>query len=150
MDNLSRAQEWHKFAEMDLNSAKHLVNMRPTPPLEVICYHCQQAAEKYLKGFLVLNSVKPPRTHDLDYLCRLCSGIADKFHNIADDCSDLTAFGVKARYPLQIKLEDIDMRQALYSAKSIRDFVHTLAPELNKDKPLKFSYREMIAALPVR
>ena len=38
-------EEWLKFAEMDLNSAEYLRNMTPTP-VEVICYHCEQASEK--------------------------------------------------------------------------------------------------------
>lgn len=51
MDNLSRAQEWQNFAEMDLSTAEYLQGMRPIP-VEIICYHCQQAAEKILKGYL--------------------------------------------------------------------------------------------------
>lgn len=36
--------EWFRFANMDLNTAKYLFeNMHPAP-LEIICYHCQQAA----------------------------------------------------------------------------------------------------------
>lgn len=38
---------------------------------EISCYHCQQSAEKYLKGYLVLYGKNPPRTHDLDELCKL-------------------------------------------------------------------------------
>jgi len=37
---------------MDLNTAEYLKNMKPLP-IEIICYHCQQSAEKYLKGYLV-------------------------------------------------------------------------------------------------
>ncbi len=54
MDNIAQAQEWIRFAEMDLGSAEYLLNMHPTP-VEVICYHCQQSAEKYLKGYIVLH-----------------------------------------------------------------------------------------------
>jgi len=36
---------------MDLGTAEYLQNMSPLP-LEIICYHCQQSAEKYLKGYL--------------------------------------------------------------------------------------------------
>lgn len=64
MDNQIRAREWQRLAEMDLNSAVYLLNMRPTP-LEIICYHCRQAAEKYLKGYLVLqgmNQAENPRS----------------------------------------------------------------------------------------
>lgn len=40
--------EWFRFANMDLTTAKfNFENMHPAP-LEIICYHCQQAAEKYL------------------------------------------------------------------------------------------------------
>lgn len=41
-------REWLNFAEMDINSANYLLTMRPTP-IEIICYHCQQCAEKALK-----------------------------------------------------------------------------------------------------
>ena len=37
-------------------------------PWSVICFHCQQAAEKYLKAFLVQRGLKPERTHDLAHL----------------------------------------------------------------------------------
>ena len=59
MDNRTRAQEWQKFAEMDLKSGEYLLNMHPVP-MEIICYHCQQSAEKYLKGYLVC-SITPLR-----------------------------------------------------------------------------------------
>ncbi|MBN2050303.1 MAG: HEPN domain-containing protein [Spirochaetales bacterium] len=41
----------------------------PAPgPLEIICFHCQQAAEKALKAYLAYNEIRPPKTHDLDEL----------------------------------------------------------------------------------
>ena len=75
MDNLSQAQEWQRFAAMDLNSAEYLLDMRPIP-IEIICYHCQQSAEKHLKGYLVLHGMNPPKTHDLDELCKLCMKVS--------------------------------------------------------------------------
>lgn len=114
---------------MDLNSAEYLLNMHPVP-VEIICYHCQQSAEKHLKGYLVLCGMNPPKIHDLDELCKLCSKYSDTFKNIADECSDLTVYGVQARYPIELMLEEQDMRQALNSAKVIRDFVLAFAPEM--------------------
>ena len=61
--------------------------------------------------------------HDLDELCKLCLKFSDIFNNIADQCSDLTAYGVQPRYPMELILEVEDMQQALVSAKAIRDFV---------------------------
>lgn len=129
MDNRESAQEWQKLGEMDLNSAEYLLNMKPMP-VEIICYLSQQSAEKYLKGYLVLNGINPPKIHDLDELRKLCSNLSETFEKIADQCSDLTAYGVQPRYPTELMLEQRDMRQALSSAKRVRDFVLNLAPEI--------------------
>lgn len=128
MDNLSSFRQWQRLAEMDLNSAEYLLEMNPKP-IEIICYHCQQAAEKYLKGYLVLHNINPPKTHDLNQLQKICSNLCDTFTEIADQCSDLTAYGVQPRYPMQLTLEEGDMHEALISAKAIRDFIIKLKPE---------------------
>ena len=129
MDNRTRAQEWQRLAEMDLSSAEYLLNMRPVP-VEIICYHCQQSAEKYLKGYLVLYGINPPKIHDLNELCKLCSDLSDTFKEIADQCSDLTAYGVQPRYPMELMLEERDIWQVLSSAKAIRNFILSFAPEI--------------------
>lgn len=129
MDNRIRAQEWQRLAEQDLNSAEYLLNMRPVP-MEIVCYLCQQSAEKYLKCYLVLYGLNPPKIHDLNELGKLCSKLSETFKDIADECSDLTAYGVQPRYPVELMLEESDMRQALHSAKVIRHFVLALAPEI--------------------
>ena len=53
MDKDDIAKEWFKIAETDLESAEYLQKMVPVP-IEIICYHCQQSAEKYFKGYLIL------------------------------------------------------------------------------------------------
>ncbi len=129
MDSRTRAQEWQRLAEMDLRSAEYLLNMYHVP-VEIICYHCQQSAEKYLKGYLVLHGINPPKIHDLDELRKLCMKWSDTFKDIADQCSDLTVYGVQPRYPMELMLEEQDMWQALNSAKAIRDFILAIAPEM--------------------
>ena len=44
--------EWLKHADDDIDTALLLKEMRPQH-YEIICYHCEQAVEKYLKGYLV-------------------------------------------------------------------------------------------------
>ena len=46
------SSEWLEFAKMDLGAAEYLLTMHPLP-VEIICYHCEQAAEKFLKAVLV-------------------------------------------------------------------------------------------------
>lgn len=122
MDNLEQVVEWQRLAEMDLASAKHLLTMRPVP-IEVICYHCHQSAEKYLKSYLVFKGITPPKTHDLNEIRRLCSNQSANFSGIADPCSDLNAFGVQPRYPMELTLEESDVRRALSGARVVCDAV---------------------------
>ncbi|NLI93044.1 MAG: HEPN domain-containing protein [Peptococcaceae bacterium] len=130
MDNRDRSLEWQRLAEMDLSSAEYLLNMNPLP-VEIICFHCQQSAEKYLKSYLVLHNVNPPKIHDLDELCKLCMELSAAFKDIADPCSDLTAFGVQPRYPMDLMLEERDMHEALTSARVIREFILSLLGSVN-------------------
>jgi len=122
MVNIKEAHEWQRLAALDLSTAEYLLKMSPLP-IEIICYHCQQSAEKYLKSFLVFYGMVPPRMHDLDELRKLCLKFSDTFKNIADQCSDLTAYGVAPKYPTELILEEKDVKQAFDSAKTIKDFV---------------------------
>lgn len=70
-------KEWLEFAAMDLDSAQFLLGMRPVP-VEIICYHCEQAAEKLLKAVLVAADVEPPKTHDLIQLCKKCAELDEE------------------------------------------------------------------------
>ena len=122
MNNNDIAGEWFAFAENDLNSAKFLLQMLPTP-YEIICYHCQQSAEKYLKGYIALNGGKLIKTHDLVLLNKICSQYAVDFKEVEDDCIELVDYGVQVRYPANTELTENDMAKAIESAETIRRFV---------------------------
>ena len=62
-----------------------------------ICFHAQQAVEKYLKAFLVYHDVDFPRTHDVDFLMEECQRLDHQSFEI--DLKSLTEFGVAVRYP---------------------------------------------------
>lgn len=122
MDHKRVAQEWFQYANTDFEAANFLQTMRPMP-LEIICYHCQQSAEKYLKGFIALNGGVVQKTHDLVALNKVCSGYSANFQEIVEECINLTDFGVQARYPFHMEITEEDMLLALKSAKVIKDFV---------------------------
>ncbi len=114
-------EEWLRFADTDLATAEFLQKMRPQP-LEIICYHCQQAAEKYLKGYLISqNGEEPPKTHDLVALCEMCMKYDATFNEIAKPCGVLTRYGVQPRYPHEMDIQDAEMKRALSYARLIRD-----------------------------
>lgn len=60
-------REWLKIAARDLRVAHVLLNMEPAS-CEDVGFHCQQAFEKLLKGFLTHHHVHFEKIHDLDIL----------------------------------------------------------------------------------
>ena len=113
--------EWFKFADNDMDTALLMKEMRPQHR-EIICYHCEQAVEKFLKGFLISKGQMPPKTHDLTILCNLCINHENSFSSILLNCNYLTDFGVQPRYPKEMDLYDINVETAIKYAVEVRDF----------------------------
>jgi HEPN domain-containing protein len=123
--------EWFYFADADLDSAQILRNAYRQHK-EIICYHCQQAVEKYLKGFLEAQGILPPRIHVLETLCALCSEKDEMFNEIAKDCAYLSAFAVQSRYPHGMEITDANVEKALSIAEKVSLFapIYTLKEKL--------------------
>ena len=129
MDKQAELQQWKEIADSDLNLADFSAkNMWPVP-YAIICFHCQQAVEKYLKWFLILNDIEPPKIHDLEELEKLCEAIQPKFSQLYEKCSILSGYAVQSRYPNEMKVDKHDMDKALEYAKEIKDFIGNLYPE---------------------
>jgi HEPN domain-containing protein len=79
---------WFAKAEADLQAAELLLNTT-NPLLDIVCYHAQQCAEKYLKGYLVARSVPFKFVHELAYLTRLCIEQELEFSAMIDVASEL-------------------------------------------------------------
>jgi HEPN domain-containing protein len=60
-------QQWLLKASHDLIAARTLIERGPVV-FDMAAYHCQQAAEKAVKAFLVFNDQDPDKTHDVDRL----------------------------------------------------------------------------------
>jgi len=115
-------EDWRIIAERDLTVADYLAkNMIPVPT-EIIAFHCQQAAEKYLKGALVIMGEEPPYTHDLPELCKIAEKYRSSFVSISSLCTIITQFSVQPRYDRGTDLSEEDMRIVLAHTKTIKDF----------------------------
>ena len=115
---------WLQKAESDIKVAKHILEMKE-PPTDAICFHCQQAIEKYLKGFLTYHNVRVKKTHDLEMLLEMCLEIDKEFESMdKEKIASLTPFVVEIRYPDEIYTPTIDeSREALEIALKIKEFV---------------------------
>ncbi|MDR2543767.1 MAG: HEPN domain-containing protein [Treponema sp.] len=123
-------EDWRILAERDLLVAEHLAITMIPLPTEIIGFHCQQAAEKYLKGALVVLGEEPPYTHDLDELCRLAEKHRASFAGISSLCTIITHFSVMPRYDRGLNLSEADMKIVLAHTKTIKDFLEKEIPEL--------------------
>ncbi len=71
--NLSNSiTEWIRFSDMDYDVARRMAKEFYPVPLEVICYHCQQSAEKILKAYALEKEEPLIKTHNLDVLLNQC------------------------------------------------------------------------------
>ncbi|MEA1885023.1 MAG: HEPN domain-containing protein [Thermotogota bacterium] len=118
-------KEWVAFAKQDLDSAVYLKKMVPLP-IEIICYHCHQCAEKMLKALLLKKHLYVPRTHDLMVLYNISKRRYREITHLKEECIDLTDYSVSARYPYNIELEDYDALNAIESAREIYDTVQII------------------------
>src|SRR5688572_2297121 len=90
---------WVRKAEDDLAAARALAARKP-PLRDVVCFHCQQAAEKYLKALLQELSLPFPKTHDLENLLLLVLPHHATLKRLRRRLDALTNFAVDFRYPL--------------------------------------------------
>ncbi len=96
---------------------------RPTP-LEIICYHCQQASEKIIKAVYISLALPGglPRKHDLTFLLEQMKNRVDVPESIFDHCDRLNSYGVIVRYPNEIQLDLHSVQQAIQYAEEIMDW----------------------------
>ncbi len=120
--------EWVKKAEEDYAAASELLPKKGKKFHNVICFHCQQAAEKYFKAFLILHRIDFPKTHDLGLLLKPCIKMDPAFELIMDLARLLNPFSVDLRYPGD-KATRADAKKSFKAALEIKNFI---TPKLRK------------------
>ena len=122
----SLVKEWFNFAEKDLKAAEKLFKDFNN----IVCFHCQQSSEKYIKGLLVLLQIDFKKSHNLSYLLELLT------QDIPDDimlaAEFLNEYAVEARYPGDFAtISDKEAQKALNFAKTIKKYIIKLAKKNN-------------------
>jgi len=91
-------KQWLGKAVQDLAAAKILLR-EETSFLSTVGFHCQQAAEKYLKAFLTWHQIEFPKTHDIDEILDLVAKVDSKLAKSLRNANILTDYAVEIRYP---------------------------------------------------
>ncbi len=94
----SLTAEWVAKGEEDYSVASGLLRRRKVPA-DSICFHSQQAAEKFFKAVLQERGIRFGRTHDLEGLLRLCIPAFPQLTLLDGDAQLLNDYAVRYRYP---------------------------------------------------
>jgi HEPN domain-containing protein len=113
---------WLRVVDNDLKSA---ITLERDSLFETACYHCQQAAEKYLKAYLIDAEIERPRTHDLTRLVALAKTVDSEFETLEEVAGVLTDYATLYRYPpdVPVACTQEDTREAIEMAQGVKEFV---------------------------
>jgi HEPN domain-containing protein len=122
---------WLIKARNDLDTARQ-ISAVPAGHLDNAIYHCQQAAEKAVKGYLAFRDHRLERTHDVERLVALASSYEHGFDVLEDAAITLTPYATAYRYPgetaeLQPSRGEFD--EALEAASHVLCLVLAMLPE---------------------
>lgn len=122
------AKEWFDSANSDYQYAE--IGSKGEKVFPQVAFLSQQVAEKFLKGYLILNRIKPPRVHELPKLLDECVKIKADLEKLRDACEILTGFYIETRYPPDIpEYTKDEIAQAFERARLIKETIETLTGE---------------------
>jgi HEPN domain-containing protein len=129
MDNAKRdaVRMWPVKAGHDLKAAA-IIAEEDAGLLDVAIFHCQQAVEKALKGFLVFNGEPFSKTHDLKTLALQAAKHDSGFTGLLEVADSLTPYATRFRYPTSDMPEVDEYDGAFSDSKRMVQFVLSLIP----------------------
>jgi len=89
---LEKARNDYRFAETNLLEGSEFYAQ--------ICFHFQQAAEKYLKAYIISKGLAFEKVHDLVHLLRICAAAEPGFNSLKEECIFLNTAYIETRYPV--------------------------------------------------
>lgn len=131
---VAETRAWLAKAGQDLQVAEHELSVNP-PFVEDVLFHCQQAAEKALKAFLVWHDRPLRKTHDLVELGRSCAEIDADLEPVLHRAAPLTEYAWRFRYPGPEGQPSVDEAgDALEVAREVhRSILDRLPEEVTRD-----------------
>ena len=114
-------REWLDKADEDFGFAVSV--MADSPYYSQICFHFHQAAEKYLKAYIIAYDLDFQKIHDLLVLLKICMRKDAGLQAILRDCKFLNRYYIDARYPVHwpTSYDREEPLKARLAAERIRD-----------------------------
>ncbi len=89
---------WLQKADEDFQYAKASLDNN-LPFYSSICFHLNQAAEKYLKAYIVAKELEFQKIHDLTKLLQICIANDLEFKKLTAFINEINPFYIETRYP---------------------------------------------------
>ena len=133
-DDVYIIDEWLRFANMDLDAAKFSFKTMHPAPLEIICFHCQQAAEKFLKSIFIHLNITIIKTNCLPLLVTTLLDYIDVPNEIDDISEYLTQFATRTRYPNVTKIDEDQTKLAISQAEQVKIWAEKIIAEKSNEQ----------------
>jgi len=119
---------WLTKAHRDLEAACSVTSRDP-PLFDIGAFHCQQAAEKAVKAFLVFSDSPFPKTHDVGDLAERAAQREVRFAAWVGRVAHLSDYAVGARYPdVTLEVTSAQYAEAAAAAAAFCEFVVSVIP----------------------
>lgn len=112
---------WISKADSDLENARLCIAANAS--LDTACFHTQQAAEKFIKAYLMAYSLSVPFIHNLEKLLELCEQHDPSFSQMKTLGQALTPYAVQLRYDEDFWPSLAEATSALQAAQALRAFI---------------------------
>ncbi len=114
---LEKAEEDYRFVKTYLPDEKEFFAQ--------LCFHLHQAAEKYLKAFIIYKNLPFRKVHNLKELIAICKSAEPEFEKVEDEALYLNKFYIDTRYPVHwpANYTKEEAVKALNSVEKIRNLV---------------------------
>ena len=130
MVNRKIVREWFQKADEDYGFASSVIE--DSPYYAQICFHYQQAAEKYLKAFIVFHELEFKKIHDLVVLLNSCCSKEPSLSELEKDCNFLNGFYNDTRYPVHW-FTNYTKDEALKAQQAALNIANIIKKQLKKD-----------------
>ena len=118
-----RYLDWYDKALKDFRGAEILYDSDADNSL--VAFHCQQAIEKMLKGYILKNTEQLIEGHSLIFLLRRASRFDDEIRKFTKDCAFVNQFYIETRYPADIpdEVDDFEENECVQTTKEVLKYI---------------------------
>ena len=123
MGDSLRYKDWFEKAAHDLRGAEIL--MEHDGGNDLVAFHCQQAMEKMLKGWLLKTTGELLDGHSLVFLCRKATAAGAPLKGKLRDCAYVNQFYIETRYPSDsyIPVSEEEARDCMDAARKLMELL---------------------------